>query len=77
MSSTNTVRAPGVHISGSSDGGGGGGGANNFSFKRVAPSVVVTIPADQQMLEYGGITIEGSLVIIGELVLLPIPVGAG
>ncbi len=73
--STNQIRTVGVQI-GSSANGGGGGGADNFSYKRIAPTATITIPANQQMIVYGGIRIEGALVIVGELCLLPIPVGS-
>ena len=43
----------------------------NFSFKTVPVGEQVTIPTNQQMIVSGGITIDGSLVIDGELALIP------
>lgn len=47
-----------------------GGGAPNFSYKVIFVDTTVTIPAGQQMLLSGGITIDGSLTIDGELVFI-------
>ena len=52
----------------------GGGGvissAENFSYKRVATGVTVTIPLYQQMIVTNDITIDGTLIQDGELYLL-------
>lgn len=45
-----------------------GAGPDNFSYKRVAPGVKITIPDDQQMAVYGGLTNEGEIVNLGEII---------
>lgn len=43
---------------------------SNFSFRRVEYNKLVLIPANQQMLVYGGLTIEGDIILEGDIVLL-------
>lgn len=50
--------------------GGSGGGPDNFSYKRVAPAVTITVPVDQQMLVHGGLVVDGTITLLGEIVLL-------
>jgi hypothetical protein len=50
---------------------GGGGGDDNFSYKVVVTGKSVTVPANQQMVVSGGITIDGELILNGELALIP------
>lgn len=42
----------------------------NFSYKRIANTISIMIPENQQMLLKGDITIEGDLIVDGELCLL-------
>lgn len=44
-----------------------GGG---FSYKRVAPGLTVTIPADRQMIVASGFINEGTTIVLGEIVLI-------
>lgn len=50
--------------------GGGGSGTDNFSYKLVTSTTTVTIPANQQMLVHGGLTVDGQINLFGEIVLL-------
>lgn len=52
--------------------GGGGSGADNFSYETVPSMVTVTVPTFQQMIVVGGITVDGTLELDGELVLLEV-----
>jgi len=45
-------------------------GGSGFSWKRIITGEQVTIPTNQQMLLKGDITIEGDLIVDGELWLL-------
>lgn len=47
-----------------------GAGSDNFSYKLVAPLVTITIPGNQQMLVHGGMTVDGTVNLFGEIVLL-------
>jgi hypothetical protein len=49
----------------------GGGGDENFSYKAIIVDKVVTVPENQQMVVSGGITIDGELILDGELALIP------
>ena len=50
-------------------GGGGGGGPDNFSWKTVPTGQTVTIPENQQMAVTGGLDLDGTLELEGELIL--------
>jgi len=45
------------------------GSVDNFSYKKVDTNVTVTVPINQQMIVIGGLELEGTLDLIGELVL--------
>lgn len=47
-----------------------GGGGDNFSYKKVVATKTVRIPTNQQMIVKGGITIDGTLILDGELELI-------
>lgn len=49
--------------------GSGSGSTDNFSYKTVAAGQTVTVPQYQQMIVIGGIELDGTLDLIGELVL--------
>ncbi len=49
---------------------GSGGSPDNFSWKTVPPAATVIVPQFQQMIVVGGIEVDGTLDLIGELVLL-------
>lgn len=51
-------------------GSGGSSSPDNFSYETVALGVVVTVPQYQQMIVDGPITVEGSLIVIGKVVLI-------
>lgn len=42
----------------------------NFSYKKIVTAVSILVPENQQMLLKGDITIEGDLILDGELCLL-------
>ncbi len=46
--------------------------AENFSYKRIASGVSVTIPLYQQMMVTNTITVDGDLIIDGEIFLLEV-----
>jgi hypothetical protein len=46
-----------------------GGGGDNFSWKTVPSGQTVVVPLDQQMIVIGGIEVDGTLDLIGELIL--------
>lgn len=50
---------------------GGGGGDDNFSYKVVVVDKSVTVPEHQQMVVSGGFTLDGELILDGELALIP------
>jgi len=50
-------------------GGGGGGGSDNFSWQTVPAGQTVVVPQYQQMIVIGGIEVDGTLDLIGELIL--------
>ena len=50
-------------------GGGGTGGIDNFSWKTVPVGEVVTVPTNQQMAVFGGVEVDGTLDLEGELIL--------
>ena len=50
--------------------GGGSGGADNFSYTLVPDGETVTVPLNQQMIVVGGIEVDGTLDLLGELILL-------
>lgn len=49
----------------------GGGGVENFSYKVIPSGKSVTIPQNQQMVVSGGFTLNGELILEGELSLIP------
>jgi len=49
--------------------GGGSGGTDNFSWKTIPTGATVTIPQYQQMIVIGGLELDGTLDMIGELML--------
>jgi len=49
--------------------GGGGGGTDNFSYQTIPFGQTVTIPQYQQMIVIGGLELDGTLDLIGELIL--------
>jgi hypothetical protein len=49
-----------------------GTGSNNFSWKTIPTGTTVVVPQYQQMIVSGGLELDGTLDLIGELVLLEI-----
>jgi hypothetical protein len=49
--------------------GSGGGGADNFSWKTIPSGATVVLPQNQQMIVIGGLELDGTLDLIGELIL--------
>lgn len=47
-----------------------GGGENNFGYTEILSSETLTIPVRQQMILAGGLTLDGTLVLGGELILI-------
>jgi hypothetical protein len=48
----------------------GGSSSINFSYKTIPVGETVTVPQHQQMIVHGGINVYGTLIMIGEVVLL-------
>ena len=48
----------------------GAGNDSNFSYKTVIAASTITIPSNQQMLVSGGLTVDGTINLFGEIVLI-------